>query len=513
MKELLNKLIYPFIFAAYPIFALLGHNIEEIPVEIAIRSLVISLLVSVLFFLILKVIMKDRYKAALTTSFIMILFFSYGHVYLYLKESDWGSNLAKHIYLSEHWIILLVLFLWWILRRKNSLQQTTVYLNIIAALLLVIPIVEIVLYSFRSAIAASEAIHTESVAGELDLPESGFSSDIYYIVLDTYSRDDVLKDQFNIDNQEFINELEKMGFYVSMCSRSNYGSTYKSLSTSLNMDYLENIIQGYAEKSSRQRTREAIRLIWWSATRKALEDFGYKTIAFETGYRNTEIKDAGLYLAPNQGTLAGFQIIGPINTFENLLLRTTAAILVRGKNTLIKFTKPNLGPRLTQYNRTLFVLDQLEKLPYVRGQKFVFAHMIMPKPPYVFGPNGEFKESEDNKKKGYKNQVLYINKRLIPLLHNIIQESATPPIIILQGDHGARKVSKGDRLAILNAYYFPYGGNKELYMHISPVNTFRVLFNYYFGGSFEIVEDLHFYPVVKKPYDFTTVPETRPICQ
>jgi hypothetical protein len=48
-------------------------------------------------------------------------------------------------------------------------------------------------------------------------------------------------------------------------------------------------------------------------------------------------------------------------------------------------------------------------------------------------------------------------------------------------------------MGIMNAYHFPQGGNSLLYPSISPANTFRVIFNYYFGADFELVDDRSYY--------------------
>ena len=49
-----------------------------------------------------------------------------------------------------------------------------------------------------------------------------------------------------------------------------------------------------------------------------------------------------------------------------------------------------------------------------------------------------------------------------------------------------------DAWGILNAYYLPGIGQGDLYPTISPVNSFRVVFNQYFGGKFPLLPDLSF---------------------
>jgi hypothetical protein len=60
-------------------------------------------------------------------------------------------------------------------------------------------------------------------------------------------------------------------------------------------------------------------------------------------------------------------------------------------------------------------------------------------------------------------------------------------------------------MPILNAYYFP-GGVNGLYQTISPVNTFRVVLNKYFGQQHEILDDVAYFSEYDVPYDYTIIP-------
>ena len=149
------------------------------------------------------------------------------------------------------------------------------------------------------------------------------------------------------------------------------------------------------------------------------------------------------------------------------------------------------------------------------GPKFVFAHIGSPHEPFVFGPHGEKVPAERQDHfavEAYRDQVIYLNSRMIPILREIISASATPPVIILQADHGGMETEAHDRMAILNAYYLPDGGNDRLYENISPVNSFRLVFNTYLNGDYELLEDTSYFSKNLFPYKFTVVEETRPEC-
>jgi len=48
-------------------------------------------------------------------------------------------------------------------------------------------------------------------------------------------------------------------------------------------------------------------------------------------------------------------------------------------------------------------------------------------------------------------------------------------------------------MEILNAYYLPERGKAALYESISPINTFRVILNLYFGAHLELLSDESYY--------------------
>jgi hypothetical protein len=144
-----SPIYHPLLIAAYPVIALLAYNIEEIKVAVALRALALSLLAGVLLYIILKAVFKDREKTALLTSLILILFFSYGHVYNYLKQSSLGSgfSLGRHRILATIWLGTFVLLIFWVRRASNSLQNWNRLLNLVAIVALLLPVAQIGLFS------------------------------------------------------------------------------------------------------------------------------------------------------------------------------------------------------------------------------------------------------------------------------------------------------------------------------------------------------------------------------
>jgi hypothetical protein len=503
MIRIKPQILHPLLFGIYPALTLLAFNIEGMQASAALRSLVLSLIGSAMLLLLCRLAVRDWHKAALTATLIITLFFSYGHVYNFLENvSLFGIQIGRHRFLAPAWIGLCLIGFWWITRKAPDLRATTRALNIIAGMLLVFPLGRIGLFGMRSLESASASAAAKDNFALLQLPEGKTAPDIYYIILDGYSRDDILRKFYQLDNSDFLKDLEQMGFYVARCAQSNYAQTELSLAASLNSNYLEQLDKRYSSgNTSRVGLPDLIR---HSATRQALEQIGYKIYAFETGYEPTEIKDADQFLSP--------KAVQGINNFESLLIRTTAGrVLAEGVTALN--LKPDWEARDQAHRRRiLYTLEKLQDLPGEGGPKFVFAHIVSPHWPHVFGPNGEAVHEHQDSASGYRNQTIFINKQILPVLAAIVSNSPTPPIILLQADHGSVIESAVRRMSILNAYYLPNGGDQILYESISPVNSFRVIFDYYFGGKEKRLEDASYYSTYDKPFDYRQIPNSRPGC-
>jgi len=122
--------------------------------------------------------------------------------------------------------------------------------------------------------------------------------------------------------------------------------------------------------------------------------------------------------------------------------------------------------------------------------------------------------SQKNYIAGYRRQIQYVNALVLETVDAILTQSTTPPIIILQGDHGPgaylhwgslEKTLPAERFGILNAYYFPDQDYALLYPSISPVNSFRVLSTQFLDTEFALLPDRHYYSSWSFPFDFTEV--------
>jgi hypothetical protein len=82
--------------------------------------------------------------------------------------------------------------------------------------------------------------------------------------------------------------------------------------------------------------------------------------------------------------------------------------------------------------------------------------------------------------------VQFISQEIEDIVRQILDNSETEPIIIIQGDHGKEG---NNRSKILNLYYFPNQDYSALYPSITPVNSFRIVLNQFFDFDYPLKED------------------------
>ncbi len=88
-------------------------------------------------------------------------------------------------------------------------------------------------------------------------------------------------------------------------------------------------------------------------------------------------------------------------------------------------------------DRTNLILEVLPEIPYLPGPKFIHAHIITPHPPYLFNPDGSLvpDPEEVDPKMGYKNQLAYIEPRIIDVVRQILPQADLrfPQLLLLKG--------------------------------------------------------------------------------
>jgi len=198
------------------------------------------------------------------------------------------------------------------------------------------------------------------------------------------------------------------------------------------------------------------------------------------------------------------------------------------KSWLLYFFEVNqYSQRKISWRRIKFQIEKLSEIPEFNEPTFTFAHLMIPHHPFVFDRNGNYKSIKETSEKSfednYLDQLIYINSQLKELIIKLISNSEHPPIIILQGDEGpfphkyrinekaynwknATPSELKQKMGILNALFLPNINPKIVYDTITPVNTFRLVFNAYFKTDYKILNDKSYaYYSDKHPYQFFDV--------
>lgn len=510
--------IHPLLFAAFPVLSLYVHNIDQVPIGQIVRPILYALASTLALWLILVLLFRHVRKAAIGASAIVVSVLSYGHfAHVVPSAYEW--------LLGPLGIIAIACLLIFLVITKLPLLDATFVLNIAALFLF-----GSASWSIGSAYwrASRPGDHSGekvpmSVADNGDpahvarsarvrgtvTPETAKLPDVYYIILDAYGRADTLKAFYGYDNTPFIHELEKRGFYVPSKSRANYDETPLCLASSLNFSYLDDLARRVGPAGSLEACREKLDD---NAVAARLSKLGFRYVSIGSGVGQVKVETADVELN-NRPDLPVFdeETVNPVD---------------------LKPSSPLFRVKYDQHReRLLGVFDSLDMVATLPYKKFVFAHLLAPHPPFVFGPNGEpvYSRGSISFADGswlvsaatrewymshYIAQLQYVNKRTLQALDAILKQSKTPPIIVVQGDHGSRMNLDWESLArtdvrepfsILNAYYVPKNVRRHLYETISPVNTFRIILSDVFHEKLGLLPDRSYYSTADEPYGFVDV--------
>jgi hypothetical protein len=521
-RDLAGLPFHPFLFAAYAVLALLAANVQQVPLRDSLRSFAFALAVAGLALAIAWLATRKAAKAGLLASLVVVAFFSYGHLYDVLRGvAVGGVVLGRHRFLAVGLILLVAGSAAAILLTRRSLQGGNRILNLVGAAALVLALVPIAVFARASIIQGQNPWSARPQTVRLNPPSGSTLPDIYYIILDGYARSDYMTNEFGFDNSEFMTFLRERGFYVAEASRPNHVWTALSLSSSLNMEFVQNLGLPLVRGSYPSLLAEPIR---HSRVRHALETIGYSTVALSSGWAPTEIVDANTYLAVDSVDIRAQS--GParasfvITPFESQFLFTTPLRLLASRisDWDSNWARARAGVYPDDVLRDIILAEfqNLGRVATLPGPKFVFAHIVAPHAPYLFTADGEpvpregpFTLVEPGASSGgvgdvarYRDQAIFVTRRTEDAIDSILRNSLAQPIIILQSDHGSGAGEEwkglhtpglGQRTSILNAYLVPEPCRDSLYPSITPVNSFRVVFDCAFGASLPLLPDLTYY--------------------
>ncbi|WKZ46948.1 MAG: sulfatase-like hydrolase/transferase [Anaerolineales bacterium] len=483
MKKILPYL-HPFFFALYPIIELRNFNIAYVDSASLVRPILVSLLSTALMWGILRLLTREWTRSGIVTTLIVIVFFSYGHIFLQI-QSTFGE-MIRHRYLLLVFAALFALAVWFIFRRMKNADRLVHFLTVAGAFLTLFSLAVSIQHDFAVYQSAREVrTAMESARQEANQSNVGARPDVYVILLDAHTSAYALDKYFNYDESAFTNRLEELGFYVAQCAQSNYPATKLSVTSTFYADY---------------HREDTLFPLYSSLVVETLRAQGYRVVTFENRSQGHFSFGEDLRLSRNQMLAGKIDLTGGLSEFEFQLLETSLARLPFDMPALIPgfdLAQQKETEFYEHYQQTFFILNELKRLPTeVEGPKLVFAHFLVPHPPFIFTADGKFDWNE-NEVDGYLSNVEFIDSQITGVVQEIVAKSKIPPVIIIMGDHGPSGVPSKDtphlRMEIFNAYYVNDAARADLYPSITPVNSFRVVFNNYFGTDYPLLEDVSYH--------------------
>lgn len=520
LRRVAGIMVFPFLAAVYPIVALYAINLREmVPLDSLLVPILVALLATALVMGVLRIAYGDWQRAGALTLVLVVMFFTYGAAWAAVG----GGLPGEHITLLMVWGVLAVLAS--LLVRTvgaRRLRSVTPLLNLVLAVLLV---------GNGGAIARFQlGLQADAQLSRADAPGPGRTSvgeegerlpDIYWLILDRYGSEDVVREYYGHDISPFLEQLGDRGFYVAEHATANYLKTANNVVAARNMEYLD---------SEALRDRATASDDWSPLYRDMTGSFEVLEVLRPLGYRFVYLGSHWEFTESHPKADINYVFSGDRDELEGVL----------GNNSLLRATEifgdsGPLGWHEEFWLRTHYQWDSLHDTIRLGRPKFVHAHIGLPHDPYVFEADGTWVPQDvaasRSRGENYANNVEFANASVLELVDALLAAAPdNPPIIIVQSEEGpyperykasqalrwldeATDAELHEKFGILSAFYLPgLPGNRAeeagLYPSITLVNEFRVILNHYFGTDYELLPDRNFvWPEHTDIYDLVDVTE------
>lgn len=507
-------LLHPFLFALYAPLFLYSQNLNFFREEVLVAPILLTLILTGVIYLTVSLILRNKTMAALVSSLIILIFFSYSRIRELLPDN-------QH---PDRWLLIIILltagfFIFLLFRYHQHLLRLNKLATYLALILFCIAVFNVAFFEIKSGRAFTKTDNEE--AADEGIKPAVQKPDIYYFILDRYAGEKTFK-LYGFDNSGFYSFLKDKGFYIADESTSNYPKTFLSIGATLNLDYLD-FLTAKTNGGNTSDESYVTPLVQNNKVVKFLKKKGYTYIHVGSGWDPTRsnknadrnfIMSGGSYLFKDE-FMSGF-------------LQTTLAAPIL-KKIFPDPTAVSQNPKNNDHrSRVLYEFDTFNVIPQLPGPKFVFAHILLPHDPYILDSNCKpLTEKEVAKRswtQNYLNHIGCANQKTKEAIEKILAASAAKPIIIIQADEGpmpmkypvpfdlawaeASDDTLKEKFPILNAYLLPGLKKNPVYPSITSVNTFRLIFNNYFGTNYPLLPDKNIiFDSKDSYYKFTDITE------
>jgi hypothetical protein len=422
----------------------------------------------------------DHFRSALITSWAGSLLLFYRDIYTSIARVP-ALDLIDYspVNVGFSLVITLIVLLKLIRFSQIRIRQMYLYVNSLFA----------VFFLFNLVVFASLIIKPATCL--LDIQKVEFTEnpkkenpDVHCILFDEYAGIETMRLFHKYDNNDLNNALNKLGFFVSNNSYSNYNSTWISCASLLEMNYLDDNKLLTLNGNKKYLYGESV--IYNNNVFNYFKTSGYKTI--NNSFFNIKADES------NKKVI--------INVDNNILKENT--FFEYSKKSFLNHIPFNniqivLGTMMGahyKYNQSVLNQFNYELTRVYNDPKFVYTHLLMPHPPYLLSAKGvrNFREAyqikHEKQSEFYIEYVKETNKHIVRMVNSILSKNKNS-IIIITSDHGDRwSINRNDNLDFNNffAIYKPDRNYTGFTDSINTVNVFRTLLNNQFGQNLPILE-------------------------
>ncbi|MEX2209766.1 MAG: hypothetical protein WD846_02675 [Patescibacteria group bacterium] len=361
-------------FYALPIILFTKKNIHSMPISEAVALLVASLLLGLAVVAVCFLLLRSWMKAAILAA---VLAFP---LLQYLDLKGWVTSALPIGDAVAVGLLFLVLpagaFL---LVKRLGFERTRMlasYLAIVGPLIAAYSLAQISISLVNNS-GTTVTVDSEDLRSTAVKPPER-KPDIYYLVFDRYEGQIGLKESFDFDNSEFLDELRSLGFYVADQSFSNYPTTRPSLASSLNGGEL--VVHGSEHIKSAKPLNPLFYEPAVAAFLKDKLDYSFAEIgSWGPDTQTSRIADRN----PRPAWQIDFFGEHHLPYYSGIFLVGTAP-----GNAYDRYGGTNFSQYQSHGDIFLDQLDAIRQQAKHDEPTFVFSHLLMPHPPLVFDERG-----------------------------------------------------------------------------------------------------------------------------
>ena len=462
-----TRILHPFLLMTFFVLFCWKQTSYFFDLKKGIIAWLLALILAALGWLFYRKIIKNNIRAgvAWTLSLLPLLFYS--PIFNTLQNTFIG----KHQILIPGIFLLLACLFFYFFKQKKPFNTLNSYLNTLFLLLCFFEIFNLIQRLNYDKIWW-EKVHSKFEHAPMPTLQVVDSlPDIYYILMDAYVSPAGLREYFDFDNSELNDFLIGKDFFTAQNAHSNYDFTARCMFSTFNMEYSpryidvtkDKLVNGNIHRLGIQKSKVA----------RDFQTAGYEWI-----------------------NLSLFDILDSPKYYQIARLPDAAMTWDYMADMTLPGRLRKAFPLKPVYEVNLQIFEDLKILSKAKSKqaRFIYAHLFMPHKPYHFDKNGNLYKNgiqRNTQKEAYLEQLQYANTLLKETITEILKNSTSPPVIILQGDHGSRIVpaDTDEHFSILYAIHLPDKNYQYFHDSISPVNTFRILSNRYLNTSFDLLEN------------------------